>query len=159
MAETWQIPEAAQDEVDRRFRSLQGKMPNWMPKGNVSIFKKPSAKAVDYKNILEHAMEYLFKDLLPTRLQQIWFDLTSILKLLLTEVADVEDEDDDGAKEAAQHTRAQMLKLRVTTALCKFEDEFPKSEMSPVFHTLMHVPDSIYKWNSVRNYWAFFNER
>ena len=155
MAETWHIDEEAQDEVDKRFRSLQGKMPHWMPEGNVSIFNKPSSKAVDYKNILEHAMEYLFRGLLPPRLQQIFFDLTAIMKLLLTEVADVADEDNDGA----QHTRAQMLKLRVITALCKFEDEFPNSEMSPVFHTLMHVPDSIYKWNSVRNYWAFFNER
>jgi hypothetical protein len=35
----------------------------------------------------------------------------------------------------------------------------PKTEMSVMFHVLMHVPDAIWRWNSARNFWGFFGER
>jgi hypothetical protein len=35
----------------------------------------------------------------------------------------------------------------------------PATELPVMFHILLHVPDCIYRWNSVRNYWSFFGER
>ncbi len=36
---------------------------------------------------------------------------------------------------------------------------FPATELTNNWHTLMHVIDTAAKWNSPRNYWAFFTER
>jgi hypothetical protein len=35
----------------------------------------------------------------------------------------------------------------------------PKTEMAVMFHVLLHVPDAMYRWNAVRNFWGFFGER
>ena len=35
----------------------------------------------------------------------------------------------------------------------------PKTEMSVMFHVLMHVPDAIWRWNAARNFWGFFGEK
>jgi hypothetical protein len=51
------------------------------------------------------------------------------------------------------------MKLAVVHALCKCEAEFPVTELAVMFHALLHVPDCIYRWNSVRNFWSFFGER
>ena len=51
------------------------------------------------------------------------------------------------------------LKLAVVEALCKIEAACPKTEMCVMLHILLHVPDCIHRWNSVRNWWSFFGER
>ena len=51
------------------------------------------------------------------------------------------------------------LKLEVVLALCHCEAEFPRTEMAVMFHILLHVPDAIYRWNNVRNFWSVFGER
>lgn len=28
-----------------------------------------------------------------------------------------------------------------------------------MFHVLLHVPDAMFRWNAVRNFWGFFGER
>ena len=51
------------------------------------------------------------------------------------------------------------LKVKVVEALVKCESILPATEMPVMLHILLHVPDCIYRWNSVRNYWSFFGER
>ena len=47
----------------------------------------------------------------------------------------------------------------VMESLCKFENVIPPTELCVMLHVLLHVPDMVYKWNSMRNYWSFFGER
>jgi hypothetical protein len=49
--------------------------------------------------------------------------------------------------------------MQVAEALTNFENDWPPQSHCIVAHELMHVPDCIYRWNSVRNYWAFHLER
>ena len=35
----------------------------------------------------------------------------------------------------------------------------PKTELAVMFHILLHLPDSMFRWNAVRNFWGFFCER
>jgi hypothetical protein len=52
-----------------------------------------------------------------------------------------------------------LLQVQVIEALCLCEAELPATELSVLFHTLVHATDGIYRWNNVRNYWCFFSER
>jgi hypothetical protein len=52
-----------------------------------------------------------------------------------------------------------QVKLSVIEALCLVEATFTKTELAVMFHVLLHIPDGIYRWNNVRNLWAFFGER
>jgi hypothetical protein len=52
-----------------------------------------------------------------------------------------------------------QFKLKVVETLCKCESAFPVTELAVVLHIILHVPDSIYRWNNIRNFWAFFGER
>ena len=52
-----------------------------------------------------------------------------------------------------------QFKLKVVETLCKCEAVFPVTEMAVMFHIIIHVPDAIYRWNSIRNFWSFFGER
>ena len=51
------------------------------------------------------------------------------------------------------------VKLEVVEALCFAEAYLPRTELPVMFHLLLHVPDAIYRWNAVRNFWTFFGER
>jgi hypothetical protein len=77
------------------------------------------------------------------------------LQLLLDAVADYDPEDDEDC--AAQTCRA--ARTAVARALFKLERDFPGTELSIAIHELIHVPDFLYRWNSVRNYWCFVVER
>ena len=55
--------------------------------------------------------------------------------------------------------RIDALKVQVVEALVQCESVLPVTELPVMFHILLHVPDCIYRWNSVRNYWSFFGER
>ena len=65
----------------------------------------------------------------------------------------------NSAADSDNRDEMDMLKLSVTEALCKCEAQLPKTELAVMFHVLLHVPDSIYRWNNVRNFWSFFGER
>ena len=44
-------------------------------------------------------------------------------------------------------------------ALCNIERIIPATELSVLLHIMVHVPDMVHRWNSVRNFWCFFGER
>ena len=69
----------------------------------------------------------------------------------LAYTSDIEDEDN--------RVMIDTVKLEVIEALCLVEAYMPRTELPVMFHVLLHVPDAIYRWNAVRNYWAFFGER
>ncbi len=51
------------------------------------------------------------------------------------------------------------LKVMVVEAIVLCEMVLPKTELPVMLHVLLHVPDCMYRWNSVRNFWSFFGER
>ena len=51
------------------------------------------------------------------------------------------------------------LKVKVVEAIVLCEIVLPKTELPVMLHVLLHVPDCMYRWNSVRNFWSFFGER
>ena len=65
----------------------------------------------------------------------------------------------DPIEEAENLTGLQRLKMKVIKALCYFAKYMPKTEQARIIHVIIHFPDLIHRWNNVRNYWAYFNER
>lgn len=129
-------------------------MSGWL-RGGRSVFDKPgSFKAVDYKRFLEGGLHYVFKGLLPDSVAGAFNQFIDAMLAIQDATSDIADGDD-----VADELRTKALKLQVIEALAVMERKLPSTEMSPVFHIMMHFPDCIYRWNSVRNFWCFFNER
>ena len=63
------------------------------------------------------------------------------------------------AFDAENRDNIDEFKLKIVETLCKCEAALPVTEMCVMFHIVLHVPDVIYRWNSVRNFWSFFGER
>jgi hypothetical protein len=81
--------------------------------------------------------------------------MTEALNAILDATADYDpDDDEDDSLE-----RTRTLHLQVNEALCKMERDFPLSELSIFVHEILHVPEFVYRWNSVRNFWCFATER
>ena len=81
--------------------------------------------------------------------------MIAALQHLLHATADYDPEDVD---DTASHT-CRTARTMVARALFKLERDFPGTELSIAIHELIHVPDFLWRWNSVRNYWCFVVER
>jgi hypothetical protein len=115
--------------------------------------RKP--KAADWLIFLRSAVPYTFYQVGPTRPKEAFQAMVAALQLLLDAVADY---DPDGDNEAATQT-CRTARKAVARALFKLERDFPGTELSIAIHELIHIPDFLYRWNSVRNYWCFVVER
>ena len=115
------------------------------------------------------AFKYLFKGFFEQTKEIALFALVDVLQEIHHFQSDVflpseagEDVDLHEANNAHDKRRTRegrKLKYRIIEALCFFEKEFPITKMVSQFHNLIHVPETILRWNHVRNYWAFFSER
>lgn len=81
--------------------------------------------------------------------------MITILNDLLDATADVDDDTDEDQALA----ESRSLHMKAIEALCLLERDFPLTELSIFVHEILHVPEFIYRWNSVRNYWCFATER
>ena len=81
--------------------------------------------------------------------------MINVLNAILDATADYDPNNPDDY--ALSETRA--LHLQTIEALCLLERDFPLTELSIFVHEILHVPEFIYRWNSVRNYWCFASER
>ena len=81
--------------------------------------------------------------------------MVAALLVLLDATADYDP--DDQADPTTATCRA--LRDKVAKALCLLERDFPGTELSIAIHELIHVPDFVFRWNAVRNYWCFVVER
>jgi hypothetical protein len=116
--------------------------------------RKP--KAVDWLTFLRSAVPYTFYQVGPSRPREAFQAMIDALLLLLDAVADYDPDnmDDDSATQTCRTARTA-----VSRALFKLERDFPGTELSIGIHELIHVPDFLWRWNSVRNYWCFVVER
>ena len=88
----------------------------------------------------------LFGDMQPA--VEAWHDI-----LRTVEMATADFKNEHAYEEIAN------LKMTVVEALTRYEKAFPPQCHCIVAHEVMHVPDCIYRWNSVRKFWAFHSER
>lgn len=145
------FPQAEGEKLDARGRSLAGE-PSWI-RSNVEIYSHgANLTAHDWLQVVQSAGDYVLANLFPDyphRMEAIHALLAVCSKILrATSAVDSNNREDLDA-----------LKLEVVVALCHCEAAFPRTEMAVMFHILLHVPDAIYKWNNVRNFWSFFGER
>jgi hypothetical protein len=136
--------------IDARCNDLQGLAPKWITPGLAPMQHSGAVKAADCRTLLWSAGDYIFYNLFGGK--QAAFDAwIDILRIVEKSTADFDNPD--------AYAEMAQLKMDVAEALTKFERDWPEQCHCIVAHEVMHVPDCIYRWNSVRNYWAFHLER
>jgi hypothetical protein len=120
-----------------------------------TIGGRRKSNVADWLAFLRSSVPYVFGNVGPIHPQESYFGMIDLLKTLVDATADF-DPDDDPA-EADEESR--RLHLQAIEALCVLEKDFPLTEMAIFLHEILHVPEFIYRWNGVRNYWCFACER
>jgi hypothetical protein len=136
--------------IDRRCTALGGMANDWISPGLLPMQHTGSVKAVDCRRLLWHAGDYVFYDLFGEKQSALesWVDMLRKVELA---TADIDNEH--------AYNEIAELKMEVATALTTFEKNWPPQCHCIVAHEVMHMPDSIFRWSSVRNFWAFHLER
>jgi hypothetical protein len=135
--------------LDARSRNLAGD-PSWV-RSNVEIFTHSSTMtAHDWLVIMSDAGEYILHGVFDTHKNDALLALLAATGACLKATCAVDSD---------QRDDIDRLKLQVVEACCLCEAVLPATELSVLFHILIHVPDTIHRWNNVRNYWCFFGER
>ena len=148
--ESWKLTEEEGKAMDARSLALAGD-PSWI-RSNVEVFSGKGLTSHDWFQLVLAAGEYIFAGLYPNnllRMEAIFGLITCVQAMLkMQSPFDVDD-------------RAELneLKLQVVSALVECEAALPRTELPVMLHLMAHVPDAIYRWNQVRNFWCFFSER
>ena len=115
--------------------------------------RKP--KVADWLVFLRSAIPYTFYQVGPARPREAFREMIRALQHLLDATADY----DPLAETDESSGTCRTARTMVARALFKLERDFPATELSIAIHELIHVPDFLWRWNSVRNYWCFVVER
>lgn len=102
-------------------------------------------------------MPYVFGDMGCEVTQERVEGMANVLNLLLDSTADYYP--DDPVVNDLSERNCRRIRAHVVEELTKFERDFPETELSPFIHEILHVPEFLYRWNGVRNYWCFVTER
>ena len=140
----------AQD-MDKRSISLGGTT-GWI-RNNLEVFKHQAVlTSHDWFLLVQSAGDYLLYDMFPAdnRKEACLLGLKNACSSCISATS---------AFDSENREVIDKVKETVVEALCVAEALFPKTEMAVMFHVLMHIPDGIYRWNNVRNFWSFFGER
>jgi hypothetical protein len=137
--------------MDKRSVSLGGSS-GWI-RNNLEVFKHKSVlTSHDWFLLVQSAGDYLLYDLFPGEecKEACLLALKDACSLCISTTS---------AFESENRQVIDKVKQTVIEALCVAEAIFPKTELAVMFHVLLHIPDGIYRWNNVRNFWSFFGER
>ena len=147
------VPQAKQSLVDARFSRLSGQ--GRIGRQDKSVFRKRSTMITsDWQHFLEYCDVYAFHGVLDEPYGSSYFQLTGVLRSILQYKSTTLQSDTDAQEELRRR------ECEIAASLTAFERHWPSVLMSgPVIHTLVHYPRFVYRWNSVRNYWCYFNER
>jgi hypothetical protein len=110
----------------------------------------------DWMQLMVGAGTYILADLFEgddIAKQTILLDLVALFRELMDAVSPYDDEHDELSD------KLDKLKVKTIEVMCRAEVVLPDMCMAILWHALLHIPDFIYRWNSVRNYWCFFGER
>ena len=147
---SWALSQEKSDLADQRTLALAGE-PKWV-RSNIQIMSHSGVlNDHDWMTIVQSAGDYVLADLFdnPCFGEALYALLDVCRRCVEFCSTDVTDNRAD----------VDRLKLAVAEALTRCEQVFPRTELCVMLHILIHVPDSIYRWNNVRNTWAFFGER
>jgi hypothetical protein len=156
---SWAIPKDKQKILDRRTRSLAGEH-QWFPPGLAICQRTSSIKAHEWIKVAESAWQYIFYGLYdadPGK-DEALSALMSCMSDLLQAYSHA-DFPGDAPDRATPRSNMIELKNTVVNAMALFDKEFPQTEKALMFHIILHLPDWIYRWGSVRNGWCFYGER
>jgi len=147
------VAQEQRDLVDARFSRLLGE--GGIGRQDKTIFRKMSTMLTsDWQHFLQYCDPYVFQDILPEPYGNTYFQMTGIYRSILAFKCNVKQTEDEAK------VQVKRLEHEISAALVSFERTFPSALLSgPVIHTLVHYPAFMYRWNSVRNYWCYFNER
>lgn len=136
---------------DKRVDELAGQIPDWIRGSMKPMQHTGTLKAIDTMRLMGPCADYLFHGLFdPARVSAL-LALLAMLRKVRDAGADYTDPN------ALLSCRA--LRTDVAAGLAKFEKDFPPVVHALIVHLIVHIPDCIYRWNSVRNWWAFATER
>jgi hypothetical protein len=126
-----------------------------VPFNTIDLRRKP--KVVDWLNMQRTCVYYVFFKIVPEQAKESFFAMVAVLNELLELTADYDPDADD----RNEYTReCREVQRRTAQALTMFERDFPKTEMTPCIHWIIHIAGELVpRWNSVRNYWQFLGER
>ena len=147
------VAQEQRDLVDARFSRLLGE--GGIGRQDKTIFRKMSTMLTsDWQHFLQYCDPYVFQDILPEPYNSTYFQITGIYRSILAFQCNVKQTEDEAKLQVSR------LEHEISAALVAFERVFPSALLSgPVIHTLVHYPAFMFRWNSVRNYWCYFNER
>ena len=143
--------QATKARLDTRTRALGGDGA-WI-RTNMEVFAhKSQLKAHDWMQLLQSAGDYVLADLFPQQPEraEALFKLLAVCNTMLNTTSDHTSDNRD---------QIDALKVQVVEALCLCEAVLPITELAVVLHIMLHIPDCMYRWNSIRNFWSFFGER
>jgi hypothetical protein len=157
----WQTTTAERKQADKRMIEVSA-VPNGHFSGRLRIFQNTgSFKSADWIHLITTGMLHVLRPMLRGQAVGALDALVRIFRLVLEACSDrdphvVAFPEDD---EARRKNEMRRLKTKVARLLCAYERGAPLGNLPRIVHLLIHVPDLIFRWNSVRNMWCFFNER
>jgi hypothetical protein len=146
-------------QVDGRSAALANSVPGWLPLDKKIFRHMNQLKANYWTKISRHALPYLLHGLYEDEATQQALDkIIEVIQELHTWIANVDDGETIDAREELEREMIAR-KTRVAEALVLLENTWPHTEQTISLHQLLHVPEQVYEWNHVRNYWAYWSER
>ena len=148
------VPEHIRDRADARAQSLGG-VPDWCRPAAAPFSRQSSCKSHDWKQLLQWSAGYVLHGVVPAQMEEAFFGMVNVLSKILEATSNMQPGEED-----SRDTALEALKMETVRAMIAMEATVPMTDSAPiVFHIIPHVIDGIYRWNSVRNFWAFFTER
>jgi hypothetical protein len=152
-----ELTKAEQADLEKRIQAYSGNKSRWMGKSGTFLTRTGQQKAVDWKRFVFGPFEYFMRNLFAKPLEGALQALFSVVQKLLLTTCNTDG--DSPATDKILKRKVSNLQTEVALALSWVERDLPKSMLPYIVHILVHIPKQIYRWNHVRNYWAFFSER
>jgi hypothetical protein len=148
----WKLSKAQRDDIDYLSYSLGGTA-GFLPRVKL-MHNTGRLKGGDIKRLCMGALPYLFANRLANKVNQNALDaMIEIHRITLEMDCNADDE-------SINHERVlKQRQKRMAELMCTYERGAPRSELPILTHEFVHVPEQVYEWNNVRNYWVFFSER
>lgn len=147
-----------QKQADKRMKEV-ARIPGHFTRGSRVFQNTGSFKCVDWVHFVTTGILHVLKPCLQGDAEKALVALVTALRLLLSATSDVDPLADPLQDFKRRGLVCQALKLQIIDNLVIYERGVSEAELPPVLHTLLHVPDAIYRWNGVHNQWCFTNER
>jgi hypothetical protein len=121
-----------------------------------SLFSKTHRmKAASFKRLADGPAFLIFRDVYTNDIGIAFQALLEIMYKILHLTCDA-----DGAVHTeATKRRVSRFQQEIAVAFVKLEEELPAMFFDISLHVLIHLPQCIFRWNHVRNFWCFASER